>query len=723
MKFKFILTSKLIALVIIYVGFFSCGSDSNNDFRAWRVAGGSNYKINYSALSQIDTSNVKNLQVAWVHNTKDAEKNSQIQVNAVVSDGTLYGVSPKLKLFALDAGTGQEKWVFDPFDGQGESYGGINSCRGVALYSDKTGKNLIFYIVGYYLYCIDASLGKPSNSFGQNGKIDLRNDLGRDVSKSYVTYTAPGIIFRNLIIVGLSTSEDSHAAPGHIRAYDVNTGKLVWIFHTIPYPGEVGYETWDDPEAYMHTGGSNVWSGFSLDEEKGVLFAPTGSATDDWYGGKRLGDNLFANCIVALDAMTGKLKWSYQTIHHDVWDRDLPAAPALVTVIKDGRKIKAVAQVTKTGFLFVLNRETGKPIYPIEERPVPTETDMVGDKLSPTQPYPTFYQPLVRQVFTESDLNNIIPDSSYQDLKERFKSLNTGHLFLPPSKKPTIVFPGMTGGAEWGGPAFDPDTGILYINNNEIPRLITMVDANIKPLKPNMDYLEAGKNIFSNNCIACHGGNLKGNGDFPSLLNLKDRMDEASFLNILTYGQRMMPAFNHLSENEKLALAAYLLDIESKQKQEFDNLKSEDDYHQIPYSSSSNRPSKFESKEGYPAVSPPWGTLTAVNLNSGKFEWKITLGDYPELKVKGIHSGTENFGGPVVTAGGLLFIAATKDEKFRAFNKYTGKLLWEANLPAAGFATPTVYEIDEKQFIVIACGGGKLKSKSGDSYVAFALSN
>ncbi|PKQ45376.1 outer membrane protein assembly factor BamB family protein [Confluentibacter flavum] len=726
MKLRLIIKVKFFAFCAIWLTVVSCNSESYNINVDWRVTGGSNNKINYSGLSQVDTSNVKNLEVAWVYNTKDAEPNSQIQVNTIVADGILYGVSPRLKLFALDSATGTEKWVFDPFEKNEERVNevGINSCRGVALYEGKEGKKLIFYTVGHYLYCIDIFTGKPSVAFGLNGKIDLRNDLGRDVSKSYVTYTSPGIIYKDLIIVGLSTSEDSYAAPGHIRAYNVFSGRLKWIFHTIPYPGEEGYETWDNPEAYKYVGGANVWAGFSLDEERGMVFAPTGSATDDWYGGKRLGDNLFSNSILALDAATGKLIWHYQTIHHDVWDRDLPAAPALVTVIKNGKKIDAVAQVTKTGFLFVLNRETGKPIYPIEEREVPRESELFGERLSPTQPYPTFYKPLIRQSFTESDLNNIVPNSSYQDIKERFASLNTGHLFMPPSKKPTIVFPGMTGGAEWGGPAFDPETEILYINNNEIPRILEMVNVKRIDRGLKMSNLDMGKKIYSKNCIACHGPDLKGSGDFPSLLNLNNRLDETSFINILSNGQRMMPSFNHLSQNEKVALATYLLDIKSKQKIEFIDVKAEDEsYHQIPFSSSSGRPSKFETKEGYPAVSPPWGTLTAVNLNTGEFEWKIPLGDYPELKAKGIHSGTENFGGPVVTSGGLLFIAATRDEKFRAFNKRTGELLWETDLPAAGFATPTIYESNGKQFIVIACGGGKVKTKSGDSLIAFSLPN
>jgi len=727
MQIKFNWIISLFGFVILLILVISCTSDSSDSYREWKIHGGGNDKILYSSLNEIDTNNVKDLQVAWTYHTNDAESSSQLQVNPIVVDGILYGVSPKLKLFALDPKTGKEKWVFDPLAGKDSSAGnqkkrGINICRGIAYYKGEGKDKFIFYTVGSYLYCIDVFTGKPSPTFGNKGSIDLHNDLGRDVSRSHVTATSPGIIYKDLIVMGIATSEDANAAPGHIRAYDVHTGKMRWIFHTIPYPGEPGYESWDDPEAYKHIGGANVWAGFSLDEERGIVFAPTGSAADDWYGGKRLGNNLYANSVIALDAATGKLKWSYQTIHHDVWDRDLPAAPALVSVLKDGKKTDAVLQVTKTGFIFLLDRETGQPLYPVEERPVPQETDLTGDKLSPTQPYPTFFKPFVRQSLTEADLNTNIPDSSYRDIKAKLSTYKTGHLFNPPSKTPTLIFPGMTGGAEWGGPSFDPTTGIMYINANEIPRLLTIGDAKEEKITSNQTNLKAGKILFANNCAACHGPDRKGNGDFPSLIDVGKKYDLATFLSLLSTGKNRMPGFNHLGQSEKTAIASFILDQKSIQHNKFvaaENAK--DEYHQIPYSSTSGRPSKFETKEGYPAVSPPWGTLTAINLNTGEFIWKQPLGDYPELKAKGIHSGTENFGGPVVTAGGVLFIAATSDGKFRAFNKRTGELLWETDLPAAGFATPSIYEIEGKQFVVIACGGGKLKTKSGDSFVAFSL--
>lgn len=717
-------------IVFQYFAFFisvivisSC--TQRNDYTGWEIYGGSNYKIQYSGLNEIDTNNVKKLQIAWIYHTKDAEASSQIEVNPIIVNGVLYGVSPRLKLFALDAKTGKEKWHFDPFADTvivNQKRHGENICRGIAYYKGAEDNNLIFYTAGSSLFCISAKSGKPLRSFGNNGSIDLHNKLGRDVSKSFVTSTSPGIIYKDLLIIGIATSENANAAPGHIRAYDVHTGKLRWIFHTIPYPGEVGYKTWDDPEAYKHIGGANPWAGFSLDENRGIVFAATGSAADDFYGGKRLGDDLFANCVIALDAPTGKLKWSFQTIHHDVWDRDLPSNPVLVSVMKDGKKIDAVVQITKTGFLFLLDRETGKPLYPVVERPVPTLSDLSGERLSPTQPYPTFFKPLIRQLFTEADLNRNISDSSFQDIKKRYLSYKSDNLFNPPSKTPTIVFPGMTGGAEWGGAAFDPRTALLYINNNEIPRLLTMTEVKDKKVFSGQTNLEAGKTLYTVNCVACHGPERKGGGDFPSLINIEKKYSEDAFISLLTTGRRRMPSFNFLGPNEKKAIASYVLSLKSEQQEKFTpSEKEKDSYHQIPYTSSTNRPSKFETKEGYPAVSPPWGTLTAINLNTGQVVWKEPLGDYPELKVKGIHSGTENFGGPVVTAGGLLFIAATKDKKFRAFNKKTGCLLWETDLPAAGFATPSTYEINGRQYVVIACGGGKLNTSSGDSFVAFAL--
>lgn len=723
----------LIALTFIV----SCSKETKNTGGDWKIYGGNNENTKYSNLTEIDTNNVKHIQISWEYRTKDADSTSEMKTNPLIVDGILYGLSPKLKLFALDAATGKEKWVYDPVFiatkgrnwGMGDFAFIVNTSRGLTFYKGENNDKRIFYTPGggHLLYSIDANTGQPIKTFGNNGYIDLHDDLEKDADHLHISNTSPGIIYKDLIIMGSRVSEAREAAPGHIRAYDVNTGKMRWIFHTIPQPGESGFETWEDKEAYKHIGGANVWGGLSLDEERGIVYAPTGSANYDFYGGKRLGDNLFSSSLLALDATTGKHIWHFQTVHHDLWDRDVPAAPTLVTVTKDGKEIDAVAQVSKTGFIYLLERETGKPVYPIEEVPVSTETDLIGERLSPTQPVPTFFKPFVRQTFTEEDLNQHIPDSSYQDIKKRLASYKTGSMWHSPSKQGTIVLPGYSGGAEWGGASYDPTTGVLYVNANEMANILTMIEVEDEVQNSEQTNLIAGKSLYRTNCKGCHGEDRKGGegnpalGDNPSLVGLEIRFNENQFKNLIATGRNKMPAFSQLTEAEKTALASFILDLESKQKNKFVSArKGKNPYFKLPYMATGYN--KFLTKEGYPALAPPWGTLSAINLNTGEVEWKNTLGDYPELKAKGIHSGTENYGGSAVTAGGLLFIAATKDEKFRAFNKRTGKLLWETDLPAAGYATPSVYQVDGKQFVVIACGGGGyLKTKSGDRYIAFAL--
>ena len=705
-----------------------CLSCTNNEQKnEWSIYGGSKERNQYSALDLIDTSNVKNLQQAWIYHTKDAEPGSQIQANPLIVDGVLYGVSAKLKLFAADAQTGKELWVFNPLDSmivdlQGRKSEGMNACRGIALYKLKNKEHLIYYTVGSSLYCINSVTGKPVTGFGKKGRIPLHDDLelNRDISNLRVTATSPGVIYKDLIILGTSLSEEEESAPGHIRAYDVLTGKLKWIFRTIPGPGDVGYDSWEDPEAHKYVGGANAWGGLTLDEGRGIVFASTGAAVPDFYGGKRKGDNLFSNSILALDAETGKYIWHFQGVHHDLWDYDFPTSPVLVSIKKDGKNVDGLVQVSKQGFIYMLDRETGKPIYPIIERPVPA-SDLAGEKASATQPFPTVLPPFVRQEFNESDLNNVIPDSSYQDLKKRFLSHKSGKMFIPPSVEGTVVLPGLTGGAEWGGPSFDPSSGLLYINATEMPWVVTMIDTLLqKEIKSTQTNLQAGKSIYEKNCKGCHGADLKGSGNFPSLVNIQKKFTEVKFKEIVSSGQRMMPAFKYFSDEDKTALASYLLNIESKQKLIYTKVaRLRNPFYQSPYRFGGYK--QFLTKEGYPGIKPPWGTLSAIDLSTGRLVWKNTLGDYPELKAKGIHAGTENWGGSVVTAGGLVFIAATRDEKFRAFNKTTGKLLFETSLPAGGYASPSVYSVNGKQFVVIACGGGKMGTKSADTYVAFSL--
>ena len=715
-----------IVYILISVSLISCQNNSEN--KEWDVYAGGKDRQAYSSLSEIDTNNVKNLKMAWVYHTKDADKSSQIQTNPLIIDGILYGTSPQLKLFAADAATGKEKWVFDPAptmltDNAGKQGYGLNVCRGIAIHKGKNDEHRIFYTAGSSLYCINSITGKPVSDFGRDGRISLHDhlEMNRDISNLRVTSTSAGIIYKDLIIMGSSLSEEEEAAPGHIRAYDVYTGELKWMFRTIPAPGEKGYETWEDPEAYKYVGSANAWGGFSLDEKRGILYASTGTANADYYGGKRKGNNLFGNSILALDAATGKYIWHFQAIHHDLWDWDFPTAPALLTVKKDGRQIDALVQTSKQGYIYLLDRVSGKSVYPIVETPVPVHSDLDGEQPSPTQPIPTVISAFARQGISETDLNTNIPDSSYQELLKRFRSYKSGPMFTPPSIEGTLVFPGLTGGGEWGGPSVDPESGIMYINANELPWIVTMQDTRIEqPVKKKQTNLEAGTVLYTKNCSGCHGTDLKGSGNFPALVELNKRYKETDFKNLVTSGRRMMPAFKNLSEADKNAIASYLLKIETKQGDEYvPEVKKKHPFYETPYRLGGIK--QFLTLEGYPAVNPPWGTLQAIDLNNGKVIWKEILGDHPAMKAKGIHSGTENWGGSVVTAGGLVFIAATSDEMFRAYNKKTGKLLFETKLPAGGYATPAIYSIKGKQYVVIACGGGKMRTKSSDTYVAFAL--
>lgn len=708
-------------LIIILIG---CKNSIENS-TTWEIYGGNKTGNHYSSLNEIDTTNVSLLQPAWVFHTGDADtaNSSQIQCNPIIIDSVIYLTSPTLKLFALHAGTGKKIWEFNPdsnFRNRKSVHFIINNTRGVTYWTDGKEDKRIFYVASSYLHCINAKNGELVTSFGDSGLVDLHKDLGREVQDLLITATSPGIIYHDLFILGSRVDEGAAAAPGHIRAFDVRTGKMKWIFHTIPQPGEFGYETWEDPEAYKYIGGANSWSGFTLDEEKGILFAPTGSASFDFYGGKRRGQNLFANCLLALDAATGKRKWHFQFIHHDLWDWDIPAPPVLVTIEKEGKKIDAVAQTTKHGMVWLFDRESGKPVYPINEVPVDTISELVNEKVWPTQPLPTFIKPFVRQSFSSEDINPYLEDTSIARLKKDLEGYRYGKMFIPPGKQTAVELPGFDGGAEWGGPAFDPQTALLYVNANEMGWLLTIRD--IKPGTPiKENYGQAGTRLFEKLCVNCHGADRKGTGNYPALLNLQAKYNAAQLKELLSTGRRMMPPVNYITDEEKDAIVSYVLDLKNEQKKTFIRPpQTYDAYRNLPYGMTGYH--KFLSPEGYPAIKPPWGTLTAINLNTGEHIWKNNLGEYAELKEKGIPpTGTENYGGPVVTGGGLLFIAAARDGMLRAFNKYSGKLLWEYQLPAPGFATPSVYVINGKQYIVIACGGGKLKTRSGDAYVAFAL--
>lgn len=717
---KFFASISTALCLLMFISSCKQAGRTSTTSTGWEVYGGSKEGTRYSSLNQIDTNTVQQLEVAWTYHTGDADPEhfSQIQCNPIVVNGVLYGTTPTLKLFAADAATGAPIWTFNPLDEAGGDNGFfiMNNIRGITYWSDGKAERVLF-TAGSKLHSVDAKTGLLDTAFGRKGRVDLHEGLGRDVADLYISNASPGIIYKDLIIMGSRVDEGADAAPGHIRAFNVRTGKQEWIFHTIPQPGEPGYETWDDPNAWKHIGGANCWSGFTLDESKGMLFVPVGSASYDFYGGRRTGANLYADCLLALDAATGKHLWHFQDVHHDIWDRDLPTPPALVTVTHNGKKIEALAQPTKTGYVFLLNRQTGEPLFPVEEMPVPITTDLAGEKPWPTQPRPLKPEPFVRQSLTEKDLNPFITPEEQDSLRKVLAGLNHDHMFSTPSKRGTLIFPGYDGGAEWGGPAFDPESGLLYVNANEMAWVLTMVD--VKPEMKKETWLDAGKRLYRQNCMTCHGASREGGGNYPSLLEVPKKYTADQFHSLLLSGRRMMPSFRQLTEEERKAIASFILDNKTDQVRKFTQPIVLDSFLNLPYGGTGYN--KFLTREGLPAIAPPWGTLNAINLNTGEIAWKIPLGDELRLKEKGVGTGTENYGGPVVTAGGLVFIAATSDAKIRAFNKRTGKLVWEHELPAPGFATPSVYSVKGKQYLVIACGGGKLKTKSGDSYVAFAL--
>lgn len=590
----------------------------------WVSVGNDRGCMRYSGMTQINRQNVHELEIAWVYRT--GEGNKTCECTPLIIDGVMYITTNRLRCCALDARTGAELWSFNPFKNGKSKWplasGGVN--RGAAYWSDgkpEGQRRILHGTSDGQLFSIDAKTGKLDPDFGDAGIKDLREDIQRDLSKMPYGPTSAPAICGDVVIMGFSCGEGpGPAAPGDIRGFDVRTGRQLWRFHTVPRAGEIGNETWEG-DSWRLRGGANAWGGFSVDEKRGMVFAGLGSAAFDFYGGDREGQNLFSNCTIALDAKTGKRVWHFQTLHHDLWDHDLPIYPNLVTLNHDGKKVDAAVQVTKTGFVFVFDRESGRPLFDVKEVTA-INSDVTGEKSWPTQPVPIKPPPISKLEFNEDDVTDI-SEESRKFVLEQFAKLRPGGNFNPPSLQGTITMPGFHGGATWSGASFDPESGMLFVNSNNIPNVITLV--------------------------------ASGEGKpFP------------------------------------FGIKGYV---------------------------------KFRDQDGYPAIKPPWGLLTAIDLNRGETVWQVPLGEYAELSKRGIPpTGTENFGGTIVTAGGLVFIGATKDEKFRAFDKHTGKILWETKLPAGGYATPATYMAASRQYVVIAaCGGGKPGTKSSDTIVAFAL--
>ncbi|MBL8959576.1 MAG: PQQ-binding-like beta-propeller repeat protein, partial [Gemmatimonadetes bacterium] len=643
-------------------------------------------------LDQISPDNVARLQVAWTHDTKDAFEGSEMQSNPIVIDGVLYAMSPKQRAFALDAATGKELWSFDPTGGK--FTGPRIRYRGVVVHDGR-----VYFNYRYRLFALDARTGQKAPGWGNDsGWVDLRAGLDRPVEGLSVSASTPGAVYKDLLIVGTSVPEALPSAPGDIRAYDVKTGAIRWTFHTIPRPGEFGHDTWP-ADAWKVAGGANAWSGVTVDQQRGMVFFATGSASFDFYGANRAGDNLFANSIVALDANTGKYRWHLQGIKHDLWDRDFPAAPTLVTVTRNGKPVDAVAQVTKTGHIWLLDRETGAELFPSAWQRTPAAI-LDGEVTADSQRFPLLPKPFARQQLTEELLTDRTPAARAAALKI-FRENPTPHPWTPPNTKGIIIYPGVDGGAEYGGPAFDPKTGIMYVNANEMGWILKIVPR------------EEGS-LFGAYCAECHGP--KDTPIAPSLTGVASRLTRAQVSAAIRGGTGRMPAFaTALGDSAIEELTDFLIQGTPPRRTPKDVttfLKYRNTVFDI-----------FLDHEGYPGVKPPWGTLNAIDLNTGETRWSIPFGEYPKLVAQGLtNTGSDNYGGAIVTENGLLIIAATTyDNKIRAFHKADGKLLWEAQLPAAGMTTPSTYMVNGRQFIVIAAGGGKNGAPSSGTYVAFAL--
>ena len=703
----------IYALAMLVAGLpHSPSAEISNPYTEWDTYRGDQKGNQYAELAQVHAANVHKLEPVWQYRTGDANDRSSMQVNPIVVDGLLYISTPTLRAVALNAATGEEVWVFksEKYNEGQQLFRG--RTRGVTYWKSEDGSDQrIFHFVKDRVYALNARTGKLIRSFGEGGHIDLRQNLGMDPARASIECTSPGSVYRNFLVVGSRVPEGYDSTPGHIRAYDTVTGAFRWIFHTIPKEGEFGYDTWEFVEGERY-GGANSWGGFTVDQERGWVFAATGSPAYDFYGGYRKGSNLFGNCVLALNAETGERVWHYQTVRHDIWDYDNPPAPVLVTIGQGHEAKDAVVQLTKMGLTFVLDRETGEPLFPIPEMPVPPSI-IEGEEAWPTQPIPLKPAPLGRLGITEADLTNTSPEARAHALEE-FSQYVSGKLYEPPTEQGTLTSPGFLGGVQWQGASFDPYECILYVNSNDVPSISRLRKIHEPAWRGDVSDVQRGRVLYAKNCANCHGLDRQGMPPvFPGVASLEKTEDE--IVAIIRNGGNIMPAFPHFKNNEVADLAAYMASSES------DSAEIADADAKIRYLHEGYR--LFLDHQGFPAISPPWGTLNAIDLKTGEFVWRKPLGEYPELVEQGIrNTGTMSYGGAVATAGGVVFIAATADEKIRAFEKISGKLLWEYKLPAGGYATPSVYMIDGKQYLtIVAGGGGKNRTPSSDYVVSFAL--
>ena len=677
----------------------ACSPDKQNEISTWPTFGHDASNNKFSELTDIDTTNVTQLKEVW--RFEDSTEGGGVYCNPVMLDNRVIGLMPSNKLVAVDAATGKQLWEFTP-----DSSAISNWSKGITGYPGSPDR--IFLISGATLYAINAENGTVMKDFGKNGRVDFYEGL--DVPDSMrarvpVSSNAPGVVYNDLFIVGCKVPDELPAIPGDIRAFNINTGKLEWVFHVIPKPGEFGAETWN-PNARQRNGGANCWAGMALDEKRGVVFVPTASPSFDFYGADRPGQNLFANCLLALDAKTGKRLWHFQTTHHDLWDRDNGSPPNLVTIHRDGKEIDAVALVTKMGFLFLFDRETGESLYGVNEVAVDTVSTMPGEKPWPTQPIPV-NPPFARQGYQEKFFGRSSAWIKEEITKNKYK---TG-IYQPPSMEGTILLPTMHGGANWGGASVNPETNRLFVNSTDMPLIFKLTDLKkiraANQLNPEI--------LFRTYCSNCHGANKKGGSVGPDLTTRVKNYNNAKITNAILKGTPPMPSFAFLSQQQIAAIVAYVKDTIAQTSFETADIPQNNE----PYGF--NGYSFYLDPEGDPAIAPPFGTMTSIDLNTGDIVWQVPLGEDPKFKKKGIaNSGMFNRGGGIATAGGLIFIGATGDNMLRAFDQNTGKVVWEYQLPGMASSIPSTYAVGNKQYVVVSVNGEQKNNFKG-GYISFAL--